>query len=64
MLNNKPDYSQKRIQETSKAWGPIYAKEGITLTREDAREISDSLWEFFSLLARWDKECRKSASSE
>ena len=48
--------SKERIQETLKAWEPIYAKEGINLTEEDAREISENLWEFFSILARWDKE--------
>jgi hypothetical protein len=48
--------SKDRIQETLKAWGPIYAEKGIKLTDEDARQISENLWEFFSVLARWDKE--------
>lgn len=47
---------KERIQETLKAWGPIYAKEGIKLSEEDARQISENLWDFFSVLARWDKE--------
>lgn len=40
---------EERIKATLEAWGPIYAKEGITLTREDAREISQNLWIFLVL---------------
>lgn len=48
--------SDELIEKTIKEWQP-YSKE--PLTKEDAREIIETVTRVYDVLARWDREDRK-----
>ena len=48
--------SDEFLDETIRFWQPYYKE---TLTREDAREIIETVTKVYDILARWDKKARE-----